>query len=221
MNETKASSLEERVFLALEEEILSGSLPKGAALTELALSERLGASRTPIRSALHRLAEDGLVDITPNRGAVVLGIDEKDLVDIYEIRRRLEGLASAAAAKSISKEGLAELRACVELSDFYIRRGDAEHVKELDTEFHHIIYRAAGNRQLEAILTELHRKIKAYRKLSLSVAGRLERSAEEHAEILAAIESGNAELSDELTSRHVERALENVVAALGERTKNI
>lgn len=215
MMEAKAPSLEERVFLTLEEEILSGALAKGEALTELALSERLGASRTPIRGALHRLAEDGLVAVTPNRGAVVLGIDENDLVDIYEIRRRLEGLASASAAKSISAEELDALRGCVELSEFYMEKNNADKIKELDTEFHHIIYRAAGNRQLEKILSELHRKIKAYRKLSLSVAGRRERSVAEHREILAAIERGEPELADQLTARHVERALSNVMAAIG------
>ena len=78
----KSFSLEEKAFLTLQEEILSGVLKKGEALTENTLSERLGVSRTPIRGALHRLAEDGLVKIVPNRGAVVIGIDRQDLIDI-------------------------------------------------------------------------------------------------------------------------------------------
>lgn len=209
-----SASLEEKVFLTLEEEILAGELKKGEALTEIALSKRLGVSRTPIRGALHRLKEDRLIEITPNRSAVVLGIDKNDLIDIYKVRNRLEGLASASAAKSISKEELDELRESVELSEFYISRGDTERVKELDTAFHQLIYRASGNRQLESILTELHRKIKTYRKLSLSVSGRVEKSISEHREILEAIESGDAALADTLTSRHIERALENLVVAL-------
>ena len=210
-----SASLEEKVFLTLEEEILAGELEKGDSLTEIALSKRLGVSRTPIRGALHRLKEDGLVEIAPNKGAVVLGVDKNDLIDIYKVRNRLEGLASASAAKSISKEDLEKLRESVELSEFYISRGDTEKVKELDTAFHQMIYKSSGNRQLESILTELHRKIKTYRKLSLSVSGRIEKSIAEHREILRAIENGDAELADALTSRHIERALENLVIALG------
>ena len=92
------SSLEERVYGELEEAILSGEFKSGEALTELSLSEKLGVSRTPVRSAIHRLAEEGLIAITPNRGAVVIGVTEQDLIDIYKIRIRLEGLAAAMAA---------------------------------------------------------------------------------------------------------------------------
>ena len=207
-----SASLEEKVFLTLEEEILAGELKKGEALAEIALSKRLGVSRTPIRGALHRLKEDGLVEIAPNKGAVVLGIDKNDLIDIYKVRNRLEGLASASAAKSISKEALDKLRESVELSEFYISRGDTEKVKELDTAFHLLIYKASGNRQLESILTELHRKIKTYRKLSLSVSGRVEKSIAEHREILTAIERGDAEAADRLTSAHIEAALNNLLS---------
>lgn len=212
--DNQLASLEEKVFMTLEEEILSGELKKGDSLAEIALSKRLGVSRTPIRGALHRLKEDGLVEIAPNKGAVVLGVDKNDLIDIYKVRDRLEGLASASAAKMISKEALSELRESVELSEFYISRGDTEKVKELDTAFHLMIYKASGNRQLESILTELHRKIKTYRKLSLSVSGRVEKSIMEHREILEAIEKGDENLADTLTSRHIERALENLIVAL-------
>ncbi len=211
--DARMASLEEKTFETLKEEILTGALPKGENLTELALSERLGVSRTPIRSAIRRLAEEGLVSIVPNRGAVVRGIDKNDLVDIYKIRIRLEGLASASCAKNIKPEQLEKLRRSVELAEFYISRKDAENVKELDTEFHLTIYEASGNPQLQSILSDLHKKIKMYRKLSLSVAGRLENSIREHREILEAIEKGDPELADKLTSRHIELALENVILA--------
>lgn len=205
-------SLEESVFLTLEDEILSGKLGRGEMLTEIALSARLGVSRTPLRGALHRLCEEGLVDISPNRGAVVVGIGREELVDIYKIRMRLEGLASAEAARKITSEDIKKLRDAVELTDFYIAKRDAEHLKELDSEFHSIIYRASGNRLLCKTLSELHRNIHFYRKRSLAVAERLEKSAAEHKEILAAIERGDAEAADKLTSAHIGAALENLLA---------
>lgn len=208
-----AKSLEESVYLTLEEEILSGKLKKGDSLTENSLSSRLGVSRTPLRGALHRLAEEGLIEISPNRSATVVGIGDEELVDIYKIRIRLEGLASAAAATRISDDDLKRLRDSVELSEFYIGKRDAEHLKELDSEFHSIIYKSSGNRLLCKTLTELHRNIQFYRKRSLAVSDRLEKSIAEHREILCAIERGDAEAADRLTSAHIEAALNNLLTS--------
>ena len=207
----RTASLEEQVTETLEVEILTGKLAAGASLTEQSLSVRLGVSRTPIRAALHTLAEEGLINLIPNKGAVVVGVTREDLIDIYRIRMRLEGLASALAAQRISPEDLATLRESVELAEFYISKNDAERLKELDTQFHAIIYRASGNRMLNKTLSELHRNITSYRKMSLAVPGRLERSVGEHREILAAIEERDAERADRLTSAHVEAALENML----------
>ena len=213
--DNKIASLEEQVTATLESEILTGKLAAGTALTEQSLSVRLGVSRTPIRAALHTLAEEGLINLIPNKGAVVVGVTREDLIDIYKIRMRLEGLASALAAERISREDLATLRESVELAEFYISRNDAEHLKELDTQFHAIIYRASGNRMLNKTLSELHRNIISYRKMSLSVPGRLERSVGEHREILKAIEAGDAERADSLTCAHVAAALENMLTTVG------
>ena len=206
-----SASLEQMVYTKLEEEILSGELPRGTALGEISLSKRIGVSRTPVRGALHRLREEGLVELIPNKGATVVGITAEDLIDIYRIRQRLEGLASALASKRITDEEIDKLTETVELADFYIRKNDAEHIKELDTVFHSIIYKASGSRFLSGTLSELHKKIKSYRKRSLLVPGRLQKSAEEHREILEAIKNGDSEKADAITSLHVEKALENML----------
>ena len=221
--DNKFISLEEQVYVELEEEILSGALARGTALGEIALSSRLGVSRTPIRSAIHRLAEEGLVETVANKGAIVVGITKEDLVDIYRIRVRLEGLASAIAAEKISDEGIRTLRESLELSEFYMNRidsGDTDRLKELDSTFHETIYKATDNRLLCKTLSELHRKVKIYRKRSLSVPGRLKCSILEHREILEAIEARNATEADRLTSLHIERALENLIYAFETEKKS-
>ena len=207
-----AKSLEESVFFTLEDEILSGKLKRGDTLTETSLSARLGVSRTPLRGALHRLYEEGLIDMIPNRGAVVIGIGRQELIDIYKIRMRLEGLASYEAAGRITPEQLDKLNELVALGDFYIARRDAEKLKEIDTEFHNIIYNASGNRLLCKTLSDLHRNIQVYRKRSLAVEERLALSSSEHKQILAALQSGDAEAADRLTSSHIEAALQNLLA---------
>ena len=216
----KHLSLEERVFVILEEEILSGKLTRGTPLAEIALSQRLGVSRTPIRAALSRLDDEGLIECVANKGSVVIGITKEDLIDIYNIRIRLEGLASRTAAEKISEEGLRSLLDSVELSEFYINKKDTEKLKELDSEFHETIYREAGNRALCKTLSNLHRKIKSYRKLSINAEGRLERSVAEHREIYEAIAKGDAELADKLTSEHISEALRNLLVILEQKDKN-
>lgn len=210
----RAKSREEEVYLKLEEEILGGVYERGTALTEMSVSERLGVSRTPVRAALHRLAEEGLVEISPNRGATVIGVTVDDLVDTYKIRVRLEGLSAAMAADRMSEDGKAELTESVELAEYYMSKGDTERLKELDSAFHNIIYAASGNRMLNKILSELHRNIRAYRKLSLTVPGRLEKSIGEHREILGAILGGDPERADVLMRVHIERAMDNMVKAM-------
>lgn len=210
------ASLEEKVYIELQEAILSEALKKGESLTELSLSEKLGVSRTPVRSALQRLSEVGLVKIVPNRGAVVLGVTKEDILDIYRIRMRLEGLASAMAALNMSDADKKKLTETVELSEFYLSKNSTENLKELDTSFHRVIYEASGSRTLARILSDLHLNTKGYRRISLAIPGRLERTTKEHREILNAILAGDAEKADRLTSEHIEHALANMLTALSE-----
>lgn len=206
-------SLEEKVYLALEDAILTGEYKRGDSLTEMSLCKKLGVSRTPVRSALHRLSEEGLIEIAPNRGAIVVGMNDDDLADIYKIRIRLEGLASSMATERMSDDEKNALAEIIELSEFYLGKGDVEKLKEFDSNFHVIIYKASGSRTLSKILSELHRNIRSYRKLSLTVPGRLAKSIEEHKEILAAIQSGDAKRADEITSHHIENAMNNMIIA--------
>lgn len=205
-------SLEESAYLALEEEICAGTILPGEFLVETALSTKLGVSRTPLRGAIHRLAEEGLVELIPNRGAKVIGVTPSDLIDIYQIRMRLEGLAASAAAERIGEEDIAALAEAVELSEFYLQRNNVDKIKEMDTRFHKTIYHASGIRHLNKILSDLHRSIKAYRGLSLTVPTRLERSVCEHRAIMDAIASHDAAEAERLAVAHVKAALANLLS---------
>ncbi len=207
--------LEERVYARLEEEILTGKLRRGEQLRETALAARLEVSRTPIRSALHRLAEEGLVELCANKGASVVGIANEDIEDIYAIRIRLEGLAARLAAERMSADEKAELCASVELAEFYLNKNSEEKCGELDTEFHSMIFKASGSRMLSKILCDLHKNIKAYRKLSLSSSARAKSSISEHKEIARAISDSNGDEAERLTQIHLSAALENLKSKIG------
>lgn len=209
-----ASTLEEKVYNILEDQILSQKLRAGDSVTEMKLSKELGVSRTPVREALQRLDREGLIKLRPNKGAVVVGISERDLIDIYKIRMRLEGLAARIAAENADETLIRQLSDNIELTEFYMSKGNIEKLKDLDSDFHDIIYGYCQSRILGKTLSELHRYIVCYRKLSLSVKGRLERSLAEHREIVEAIKKGDAEGADSLMSAHVELALSNLLTII-------
>lgn len=203
------------VYESLEEKILSGEYKIGEQITENRISAELGVSRTPVREALMMLEKDGLVDLIPNKGAVVHGVSTDDLIDIYNIRKRLEGLAASLAARRIDEKGISELKETVELSEFYISKNDAEKLKKLDSDFHALVYHYSGSRMLEKVLSDLHRTVGSYRKKSLENPARLEKSVTEHREIFSAIKAGDAEKADALASLHVGAALENLLKMEG------
>ena len=208
---SRSGGLGIQAYDLIEADILSGKYAVGSSLTELALSTEYGVSRTPIRAALVRLEEEGLVHLIPNKGAVVVGISNEDLADIYRMRMRLEGLAAALAAEKRSEEDARYLTEIVELAEFYIARGDAERLRDLDSDFHRAVYIASGSRVIGATLSDLHRKIGVFRARALGDSRRAPTSVKEHREILEAILARDSAKADRLASAHTEKALENIM----------
>lgn len=212
MSELKNASRADYVFDTLEEEILSGTCRAGDVLTELKLCERLGVSRTPVREAFNRLRQEGLVEES-SHGMVVVGVSEDDLLDIYEVRKRIEGYATGRCALHVTDEQLAELREVVELQEFYTDRGGAGHIRDTDTKFHELIYSFCGSRVMYATLTELHRKVQRYRKLSVENPERAKSVVAEHRAILEALERHDREAAEKLAVLHIEKAKNNIMLA--------
>jgi GntR family transcriptional regulator of vanillate catabolism len=153
-----AASQTERAVLALREIILRGDFPAGQRLTELALVARLGASRTPVRHALHRLAHEGLLEALPAGGFSVRGFTLEDIWDVIEIRGALEGIAARLAAQRYRKSSeLSRLRAlCAEMEALGVGNvPDFVRYVELNQSFHAELWRLARSpmllRSLEAI----------------------------------------------------------------------
>lgn len=207
--EHKTISLADQIFEQLERNILSGVYARGEIFTETHLSEQLGVSRTPIREALRRLEQEHLIDVS-TKGAVIIGISKKDICDMYDIRIRTEGLASKLAAENITDDGKKELLDIVELQDFYVEKGDADNIKNMDSKFHEAIYMLSGSTAIYDTLHPLHKKVIKYRKASVQNSGRAAQSVEEHKAICNAIIQGNAELAESLTIQHIKNAKDNI-----------
>lgn len=207
--EHKSFSLAQQVFERLEKDILCGVYQRGQILSETALTADLGVSRTPIREALQRLEQERLIELG-SKGILVIGVTQKDLEDIFEIRLQLEGAAARKAAKNITEEELAELREALELQEFYVSRKDADRIKGMDSKFHELIYRFSGSAIYYDVLVPLHNKAQKYRKASVENESRAVESAKEHRAIFEAIASHDAEKAGRFMEEHVKNAAENI-----------
>ena len=187
MMETQRTSLRDQVFQKLRKDILNGKYQAGDELVENTLGKEMGVSRTPVREAIRQLELEGLVQLIPNKGAVVNGISVKDMEDIFSIRSRLEGLCAGWAAKYRTEEELEEMEEVIYMSRFHAGKEHYEQVLELDTRFHELMYEASHSRILAHTLRDFHQYVQKARKISITSRVRSRKSNEEHGMILEAI----------------------------------
>jgi len=206
----KTVSLADRIFDKLEDDILFGRYAKGEILTELRLVEELGVSRTPIREALSRLAQERLIADT-GKGSVVLGITAEDLQDILNIRLAVEGLATYYATLNMKEGDLAELRHILELQEYYTSKNDPTHIKEMDDQFHNLICAISGRQVIADTLRPLHKKIQNYRRASMASPTRAQAATREHRAIFDAMAAGDADLAKQLTIEHIQNAKKSIL----------
>ena len=213
MRSFKTASLADQVFEKLENDIIQGVYPKGEILTELKLVEQLGVSRTPIREALRRLEQERLI-ADAGKGSRVLGITEDDLLDIMNIRERIEGLAAYYATINMTDEGRAELSHIVDLQEFYFNKNDPDHLRQVDDEFHDAICRLSKRTVITDTLIPLHRKTRRFRRIAMEDRERTAKTTQEHRDIYEAIMSGDALLAKKLTKAHIANAKDHMIQNL-------
>lgn len=205
----KPVSLADQVYQVLEMDILSGKYARGEIFTENKLCEILGVSRTPIREALRRLEQENLIKDS-GKGSVVLGITEKDLEDIFTIRRQIEGLAAKMAAENATTTQIAELKDALELQEFYLSKHNSEEIKSMDNRFHETLYAISGSVTFYNILLSLHKKIQKYRSASIRLNSRAQESVEEHRRIYEAVEKKDGESAMRFALEHIDNAYKNI-----------
>ena len=206
MMDYKTVSLSDQVYEHLESDILSGKYQRGQIVTGLQLCSELGVSRTPVREALRRLFQEHLIEDTP-KGTMVLGITPKDFRDMSEIRLRIEELAVRAFVENATADSIKELNEAVDFQEFYLARGDVDHLRALDGRFHEVIYAGCGSLVLQDTLSRLHKKIQQYRRSSIQTPERAANSVREHRAILEAISARDADQAVERMNRHINNAI--------------
>lgn len=198
---SRTTPLRDRVRDVVRQAIIDGRYRPGQRLTEERLAEDFQVSRNPVREALRGLATEGLVEITPWRGAVVVQLSRLEALELVEIRANLEGLNARHAARRRDPTLIRQLNEILREGSEVVHAGRTELLSTLNARFHETLYEAGHNRALLDIMRTLRVRT-AFAFLPMSAA-RAQQTWEEHAAILRAIIAGDEQLAEILASRHV------------------
>ncbi len=219
------------VYEELKNAIVDLRLAPGEPLREATLADRLGVSKTPIREALTRLEQEGLVETTSFKGAAVTGYSRQDLLDIYELRELLENAAVRAAAESMSDAGRARLdRISRDSRRLLGGRGqggrgqggrgpggkDRGELAALLTEFDVVLFEQVRNHRIQVLIENLRDHLTRIGHLTAEIPGRIDASVDEHEKIVEAIAARDPELAERYMREHIRSVRDDQLRALEE-----
>ncbi|GHH88874.1 GntR family transcriptional regulator [Streptomyces sulfonofaciens] len=199
--------------------VLDGSLAPGSRVTVRPLTEQLGLSPTPIKAALAALEREGFLVSVPHRGYFVPEVGADDLLELYELREAVDGIAARRTAGAPHHRQIAtRLRRLLVKQRKAIDADDLHAYGELDLAFHRLIWEGSGSRRLIPVAENLIAQVRLGNRLSSRAPGRLPVAVDEHEAILDAIRTGDPGAAERHIRRHVReagRALRRYLSAQG------
>lgn len=207
-------SLQERVYGLVRRAIVDGRVSAETRLVETEVAQALGVSRNPVREAIRRLQQEGLVVVRPRIGVFVAGLSTKDVEDTYIVRGNLEGLASALAARHATAEELESLRGCVRRQRAAVEADELVAVRESIDAFHNQLHRASRNERLIDLLVRLNDSIARFRAITSTLPARRGAALYDHEQILRALEARDEGRADALMREHVNGSRAGLLAYL-------
>ncbi|HEX4748603.1 MAG TPA: GntR family transcriptional regulator [Bryobacteraceae bacterium] len=217
----KTGSIREKAYVLIQQKIARAELVPGVAVSEVSLAKELGSSRTPIREALGQLVAEGLLEQTPNRGAVVVQLKRQDIIDLYELREALEVYAVGKVAQRTNSDSeierlkklvseIAELQselertAQPELSQRQMQRFIA-----CDLGFHSLLVRMAANARILKLVNETRLLIRIFAIHRRGHNGAmLANIRSQHSEMIRAVSERNSQAAMQILSTHIQRSLQ-------------
>ena len=197
------SNLNDRVYLYLRDQILHNVYKPGDQIVYEQLIQELGVSRTPLRDAINRLVQDGLIEVKPRSGSFVYMPNAQDIGELYDVRKALECQAIEAALPRMSPEELEGLLREADEADEAIRRGDVQRFFEADRTFHRTIIERSGNGLLAGIMGTLELRI-IWFGVIITKFDRPQQANDMHRRIIQAMASRNVALAKQLMGEHIE-----------------
>jgi len=201
----------DKTFLQLRVDIVEGAIPAGSKLSETELSTKYQVSRAVIREAINRLESCHLVERKANVGARIVSLTPEGLIQLYQVREALEGMAARLAAKNMSDEEIADLTALLDNHFQTVKGGESYYQEAGDLDFHYRIILGSKNQHLiEVLVNGIYHLIRMYR-VQLGMAGpRVTTAFDEHKHVVQAIANRDEELAEMLMRRHILYSKNNI-----------
>ena len=205
-------SAREKTYDYLKTNILSGHFVPGERLAEEHLAEELGVSRTPVREALHKLEQEGLIEPLESRGFRVPQDSPEEIEDLFDIRTVLEGYTLKIICERITDEQIALLEEIIGKADDALRRNRIDEVFQWNTQFHDTLHSlVADKRRFHSLIVNMRKYVLRYRKDTLQYLGAAKRAIDGHRQILLALKLKEPELCERVMRTHIRQSKEDAL----------
>jgi DNA-binding GntR family transcriptional regulator len=205
-------SVRERTYQYLKSVILSGRFRPGERLAEEHLAEELKVSRTPVREALHKLEQDGLIEPLESRGFCIPQDSPEEVADLFDLRTVLEGYTLRLICERITDEQIRVLEELADKSDDALRRGRLDEVFHWNTEFHDALHNmVADKRRFHSLIVNMRKYVLRYRKETLQSLEAGQRAGEGHRQILLALKTKDPEICERVMRVHIRQSMEDAL----------
>ena len=213
--EKTAVPVHKRVYENLKTAILSGRLSPKERLTEEHLAEALGASRTPVREALHKLEAEGLIRPLKTRGFIVSGDSKEEVQELFELRAILEGYALRIISGRISEDSFQQLDNFIARAQSALDAGRMGDVFRWNTRFHDYLHELVSDMaRLYRMIVDMRKLVLRYRKETLQSVAGAQRTLDGHRKILLALRLKDPELCEKTMREHIKLAQEDALLTL-------
>ncbi len=201
----------DKTFYLLRKALVEGEIKPGAKLSEVELSTKYEVSRAIVREAINRLESCNLVERKPNVGARVVTLTHEGLIELYQVREALEGMAARLAAQNMSDQEIADLQALLNIHGEDVQKRGSYYQEAGDVDFHYRIIVGSKNDHLISMLQNgIYHLVRMYR-VQLGMEGpRVTTAFDEHLNIVRAIANRDPELAEILMRRHITYSKRNI-----------
>ena len=199
MMKVSRQRLSNQVYEILKKMIANHRFSPGMRVNVEQIAKEVGASRTPVWEAVHRLIQEGLLENIPNRGVFMVSLTPAQAIELYEVRDVLESLTARLAAARINSKYLRKMKKCLDEQRKVVEKEDLVGYSQLDYDFHALVYEASGNKTLQEMLQTVKNKM---RPISMHINPILSDLYQDHVGIMEALKTNNAEKAESAFHRH-------------------
>jgi DNA-binding GntR family transcriptional regulator len=192
----------------------SGELAPGTRLNEIELCNTMGVSRTPLREAIRSLATEGLIELQPNRGAIVSIVSQEDVTEILPIMASLEGLGGRLAAMHMDQSKIAQVRKIHDQMISHYKNNEVAEYFETNRLIHELITEGSGNQTLVDTINSLSAKVRRARFTAQMTQESWDKAVSEHEEMIAALEAQDPDRLEAILVQHIETKRATILGSI-------